>query len=177
MPGRALWFLGGTFHLAWSQFLCDAVAVYQKSCRDNKGTTTFNQVAFFRSVCKKSKDVLLAYVKPKVLREEGMNCGTEFVIHFWKRRPLQYRCSKVGPVLRPEYVVYETDSNKRKRNHSNANTKSHGQKNQCSTDVKARRIFLFPPALLKFVLNLVFSGCVNDYGGRDWGLADKKFPR
>ena len=34
---------------------CDAVAVYRKSCRDNKGTTTFNKVAFFRSMCKKAK--------------------------------------------------------------------------------------------------------------------------
>ena len=55
MHGRELWLPGGTFHLTWSQFLCDAVAVYRKSCRDNKGTTTFNQVALYRSVCKKAK--------------------------------------------------------------------------------------------------------------------------
>ena len=53
--------------------------------------------------------------------------------------------------------MYETDSNKRKRNHSNVNTKSHGQKNQCSIEVKAKRIFLFPPAPLKFCLKLCFQ--------------------
>ena len=53
--------------------------------------------------------------------------------------------------------MYETDSNKRKRNHSNVNTKSHGQKNQCSIEVKAKRIFLSPPAPLKFCLKLCFQ--------------------